>query len=442
MNFRPLPRATARFLGALAALTFVLPVAAAERVGLKLVADGLVSPLSYVPLPDGRALVVDQTGPVHLLGRDGKSAGLAAHFTNKLSEVTYNNFDERGVLDLALHPKFSANRRVLVTYTAPKGPATPSDWNCNLRLSSFTVPAAEPFRLDLDSERVLLDVPKPFHNHNGGRIAFGPDGFLYITVGDGGAANDQGKRPTTGNGQNLWSHLGKILRLDVDQEKAGKLYAIPADNPFADGKEGLPEIYAYGLRNVWGISFDRGGARELFAADVGQNLFEEVNIIVKGGNYGWNLREAFVPFDPASASKVPSTGATTGARGEPLLDPIFDYKHPTPRKTDEPVGISITGGYVYRGKALPALSGKYVFGDWSRNMAMADGVLFAATRPTDGSKRWTLEILEVTGPAGNKIGAYITGFGEDNDGELYMLTNDSNALRGQTGKVLKIVPAN
>lgn len=410
------------------------------KVGVKLVAEGFVSPLSYVPLPDSRALVVDQVGVVKLLGKEGAvAAGEVFDIRSRLSPVNSGAFDERGLLDLVLHPKFSENRRLFVTYTAPKSAATPADWDCILRLSEFKLPAGEPLKIDPGSERVLLDINKPFNNHNGARLAFGPDGLLYMSVGDGGDANDQGKRPSTGNGQNLWSHLGKMLRLDVDQQKDGKFYAIPADNPFSDGKQGLPEIFAYGLRNCWGISFDRGGGRELFAAEVGQNLYEEVNIIVKGGNYGWNLREGFHGFDPKTPNTSPDPGAKAGPRGEALVDPILEYPHPSVRKGSPVFGTSITGGYVYRGSAIAALTGNYVFADWSQNWGLPKGVLLLGRRPADQG-RWQVELIEVAAD-GQKFAAYITGIGQDNDGELYVLTNGSNSLIPGKGRIYKIVPA-
>jgi hypothetical protein len=226
-----------------------------------------------------------------------------------------------------------------------------------------------------------------------------------------------------------------MLRIDVNQ---GSPYGIPSDNPFADGKGGKAEIFAWGLRNPWGFSFDRGGQHELFSADVGQNRFEEVDIIVKGGNYGWNLREGFVCFDPKKPNNPPEDCPKTAADGKPLIDPILTYKNFTGFKKDpESRGISVTGGYVYRGKAIPQLQGKYVFGDWSRNWAKADGTVFVASRPASSSGKWTLETLPLGNPT---IPNYVVAFGEDSEGELYVLTNDRNGLMGTTGKVFKLVP--
>ena len=401
-------------------------------IALKQIADGLVAPSLLTQLPDGRILIGDQVGTVHVLGADGKlSEELFFDVRPKLAKLN-PGFDERGLLGLALHPQFKENNRIFVYYSAPKRADAPADWDHTSHVAEFKVSGG---KVDLNSERVLLQIDKPYFNHNGGRMAFGPDGYLYIAVGDGGNANDQGKRPETGNGQNLDTLLGKILRIDVNK---GQPYGIPQDNPFVGGK-GKPEIYAYGLRNPWGISFDRGGKHELFASDVGQDRFEELNIITKGGNYGWSLREGFGCFDPKASTKPPEDCPKKGANGEPLLDPVLAYKNFKGFARDpEATGISITGGYVYRGKAIPGLEGKYVFADWSRNWVKADGVMLVASR---NGEKWSWQPLEVEGQTKGSVGAYVTAFGEDNSGELYVLTNGSNMVKGTSGKVYKIVKA-
>jgi glucose/arabinose dehydrogenase len=410
------------------------------QVALQPVTESLTQPLTYTQLPGGTALVVDQPGYVWRIDPDGtRPTEPILNLTDRLSPINHGAFDERGVLDLALHPDFDSNRRVYITYTAPRRASAPSDWDCTLRLSEFRLPSQKPLLIDPASERVVLEIDKPYSNHHSGRIAFGPDGLLYLSVGDGGNANDQGKRPESGNGQNLQTLLGKILRIDVNKAGSGTVYSIPSDNPFANGGAGLPEIYAYGLRNVWGLSFDRGGSHELFAADVGQNLFEEVDIITKGGNYGWSLKEGFVAFDAKSPNKPPGTVPATGARGESLIDPILQYRHPGAKKDPEAFGISITGGYVYRGKALPELAGRYVFGDWSRNWGLPQGVILAAQRPGTGSGRWSVSPVAVVQP--QNFSGYVTGLGEGRDGELYLLTNGSNGLTPGKGRVWKLVPA-
>lgn len=416
------------------------------RVSLKLVAEGVVEPLSFNALPDGRALVADQVGFIRLMKAEGGlTEAPVADITAKLSQINQNAFDERGLLSLALHPDFAKNRRIFACYTAPRRASAPAEYDCTLRVSEFTLPAAEPLKIDSASEKIVLEVDKPYFNHNGGRIAFGPDGFLYVSVGDGGGPKGcdigLGHVPE-GNGQNLQTLLAKILRIDVNGADAahGKAYRIPTDNPFASGKDGLPEIYAYGIRNPWAISFDRGGKHELFEGDVGQMRWEEVNIIAKGGNYGWPLREGFDGMNREHPELPPSEPkAEKGLRGEALIDPIAVYKNVSGWRQDtNALGCSVTGGYVYRGKALPELAGHYIYGDWSGTQGSPQGRLFVARRPAGGSGQWAVESLRVGGR--NKAYGCVVAFGEDNDGELYVLTNGSTTLTPGKGRIWKIVP--
>lgn len=416
---------------------------AAAKPTLQLVAENFVSPTALAPIDGGRNLIADQLGQVRQMNKNGKLADKPVlDLATRLVSYNTNAFDERGLCGLTAHPKFSANRKFYAYYSAPLRATAPTNFNHTARLSEFTLAADDTG----GNERVLLEIDMPYFNHHSGRMAFGPDGFLYLAVGDGGNGNDvdapakngvqvQGKAPE-GNGQSRTTLLGKVLRLNVDKKDAGKEYAVPTDNPFVKGG-GLPEIFAYGLRNPWGLSFDRGGTRQLFVSDVGQDSWEEVNTIVKGGNYGWNIREGFVCFNPKDARKPPEECPKVGANGEPLIDPIFAYKNFRKfAKDPDAKGISITGGYVYRGKALPQLTGKYIFGDWSRNFVKADGVIYVATRGADG--KWTMDALEIEGKTGGAIGQFILAFGEDADGEIYVLTNTSSALRGTNGKVWKL----
>lgn len=420
------------------------PIDAAETgkgFGLKLVAEGFVSPTTLVPLPgpDGKLLVADQAGVIYVLGKDGQRA--SEPFLDIRPKLTKLNqgFDERGLLGLALHPKFSENKRFFIVYSAPRRDSAPENFDHTMRLSQFTA-NADGLSAKSASEKVILEIDKPFFNHNGGMVLFGPDNFLYLSTGDGGNGNDQdekGKpkgRPPEGNGQNLKTLLGKILRIDVDK---GDPYSVPQDNPFV-GKDALPEIWAYGLRNPWRVSFDQGGNHELFAADVGQDGYEEVDIITKGGNYGWRIKEGMHCFNPADTRNPPSDCPDHGANGDKLIDPILEYKNfKVHAKAPDAQGVSITGGYVYRGKALPAWQGKYIFGDWSRSFIKADGVLFAASKASDG--KWTWERIK---PATHQesLPFFITAFGQDSEGEIYVLTNGSNGVTGSAGKVFKIVP--
>lgn len=416
----------------------------APRTGLKLLAEGFGAPIALKSLGDGsgRLLVADQAGAIYLINKDGNKQGMP--FLDLRSKITKlgQGMEERGVLDIALHPDFRKNRKFYVVYSAPKRDGAPDDWDHTMLLSEFRVSEADAGTALPDSERVILQIDEPDWNHNSGRMAFGPDGYLHMTVGDGGAPNDVGRRghAPEGNGQNLQTLLGKVLRIDVDKAAP---YAIPSDNPFADGKKGLPEIYAYGIRNPWGLSFDRGGKHDLILADVGQDRWEEINVIRNGGNYGWRLREGFDGFDPENTNTAPENPAKVGAHSEPLIDPVMVYK--TLRgnaKVPNSYGVTITGGYVYRGKALPHLTGHYVFGDWSRSMGFASGTLLVASGPdhADASGRWASEPLPVAGHPDGGIGAFVWAFGEDEDGELYVLTNGANMVTGARGKVYKLVP--
>lgn len=222
--------------------------------------------------------------------------------------------------------------------------------------------------------------------------------------------------------------LGKILRIDVDKMDEGKAYGIPADNPFVDRGGMLPEIYALGFRNPWRIAFDDG---RLFVSDAGQNLWEEVDIVAKGGNYGWNIREGTHCFDPKNPSKSPDSCPDKDARGEPLIEPIVEYGHD--------LGSVVVGGYLYRGQALPEMSGKYIFANWSNSFAEGNGTLLVAT-PSDKGL-WSWEEIEISGRPGGRLGLFIRSFGLDDTSEIYVLTSAEVGPVNNTGKIFKILPA-
>jgi glucose/arabinose dehydrogenase len=415
-------------------LTACCACAADSKPALKLFADRLVAPLDLASIGGGQLLIADQVGRIHLADRDGKLAETRVLDLRDAALFVSGRFDERGLNGIAVHPKFAANRKFYAFYTAALRKSVPTNWNCTARLAEFTFKDGA-----ATDERILLEIDMPYANHHGGRMAFGPDGLLYLGTGDGGNAHDVGiGHSPQGNGQDTTKLLGKILRIDVDRKDAGREYGIPKDNPFADGGKGAPEIFAWGMRNPWGLSFDRAGKRDLFVADVGQDSWEEINLVVKGGNYGWRIREGFVCFDPKAPRKPPEDCPKTGALGEPLLDPALAYKNMGKYAKDpEAKGISITGGYVYRGKLHPQLTGKYIFADWSRAWAKPDGVIYVASRGADG--KWTMDALDLATHPGGVIGAYIPAIGEDADGELYVMTNDSNMMKGNTGKVYKLI---
>ena len=280
-----------------------------------------------------RLFIVTQQGVIHVIPNDQK-VDKTATFLDIESRVVYqDNKNEEGLLGLAFHPNYEKNGQFFVYYTTQDEPQTSI-------ISRFRVSEDDPNRADPDSEFELMRIAQPFWNHNGGTIEFGPDGHLYVGLGDGGKAND-----TLMNGQNVQTLLGSILRIDVDGKSKGRNYGIPSDNPFSNtGGLARPEIFAYGFRNVWRLSFDPK-TNLLWAADVGQNIWEEINIVRKGGNYGWNLREGKHKFGPVGSP----------ARDD-LIDPIWEYDHD--------VGKSITGGAVYRGTKVPALDGYYLYADY------------------------------------------------------------------------------
>ncbi len=349
--------------------------------------SGKVNPLRLILLTnagDGsnRLFVPTQQGVIHVFPGDPAQAKETKVFIDLTDRVKYDDkTNEEGFLGLAFPPNYKQSGEFFVFYT-PKG------GKMRNVVSRFRVSRDDPNRADPASEEILFTFEKPFWNHDGGTIAFGPDGMFYVTHGDGGAGGDPHD-----NGQNLKTLLGKILRVDVTKKGAGLPYAIPPDNPFV-GKDGArPEIWAYGLRNVWRMGFDRKTG-ELWAADVGQNLYEEINIVKKGGNYGWNRREALHPFGPKSMSGSPD-----------LIDPIWEYHHD--------VGKSITGGTVYRGSRVPELAGHYVYADYVSGRVWALKYDPAAGRVTANRPvKWT--------------GAPVYSFGEDEQGEQYLLTATTN----------------
>lgn len=333
-----------------------------------------------------RVFVATQHGVIHVFPNDPK-AGKSKIFLDLQERVRYDdNANEEGFLGLTFHPRYKETGEFFVFYTRKKAKHPHTNVVSRFRVRRDDLDQADPA-----SEEELLIVEHPYWNHDGGTICFGPDGFLYVALGDGGDANDP-----HGYGQNLKTHLGKILRLDVDKKDPSLPYAIPKDNPFVDRKDARPEIWAYGLRNVWRMSFDRKTGAG-WAADVGQNLFEEINLLTAGGNYGWSLREGLHPF-----------GAGGVGPRKDLIDPIWEYHHD--------IGKSITGGLVYRGKRLPELDGAYLYADY------VSGLIWALRYDYDQRRVTANQPI----PSRNLP---ILSFGEDEQGEAYLLTY-SNDGRG------------
>ena len=346
---------------------------AAGAYDLKLIADNFVSPVTLVEAPDGKhnLYVVDQDGKIWIINADGtKMQNPFIDVSNKMVTLM-PGYDERGLLGLAFHPDFKTNGKFYLFYTAPPhagGPQPGASWDNLTRVSEFTVSQNNPNQADLSTEKVILEADHPEFNHDGGTIAFGADGFLYISIGDGGNADDIGpghvddwyKVNSGGNGQDVKQNLlGNILRIDVDHPGDGKNYGIPPDNPFVNG-EGKDEIFAYGFRNPYRFSFDLAGDKSLYAGDAGQSLYEEIDVVKKGGNYGWNVKEGTHCFSTANDTTELASCPAVDSAGNPLIDPVIEVANSANPKGGET--IAIVGGNVYRGTSIPALAGKYIFG--------------------------------------------------------------------------------
>lgn len=360
------------------------PIASALQ--LTPIADGFTRPLYVGDAGDGsnRLFVLEQSGKIWVIEDGIKLEQPFLDVSQIITQTALNMsyYTEQGLLGIAFHPNYKSNGYFFINYTDTSGGTVVARYNVSL---------SNPNIADASSAQIIFQIAQPFANHNGGYMDFGPDGYLYIALGDGGSANDP-----LGAGQNTQILLGSILRLDVDN---GLPYSIPADNPFVGDDTSADEIWAYGLRNPWRFSFD-AATGDLYIADVGQNLWEEVNFqsadSLGGENYGWNAWEATHAF------------ANVAAEGHIL--PIAEYSHS--------IGCSITGGYVYRGEAIPDLEGVYLFSDY------CSGRVWASYRDLD--MQWnTIEFLNTGMP--------VSSFGEDEANELYIID--------YTGTIYRIDPA-
>ena len=338
-------------------------------------------PLEYIQPGDGsnRVFVVEKSGKIIVFDNNPQVTSTKVFLD--LSSRVDSSSTEKGLLGLTFHPNFAQNGLFYANYTTRSSTV----------VARYQVSPDQPDQGLINSEQVLLNIAQPYPNHKGGHMAFGPDGYLYIGMGDGGSEGDP-----LGNGQKLDTLLGKILRIDVDHADSGKLYGIPTDNSFAGNQNGYrEEIYAYGFRNPWKFSFDTKNGR-LWVADVGQNTVEEIDIVEKGLNYGWNIMEGSLCY-PAS-----KTCSRTG-----LQLPIWEYPHP--------LGIAITGGYVYYGSLNPSLTGAYVYGDYGTGLI------------------WALWVDAAQTPQNNVLlhtNLNISSFGVDQNGEIYIID-----LKGKIYKI-------
>lgn len=419
---------------ALLAVSSAPALAAGPKIKLEPVVSGVNAPLAMVQTPDGRMLIIEQWGRILVLDKGKLRPTPFLDIRSKIPNL-HPDFDERGLLGIALHPKFKENGKFYVAYSAHL------DFQQDLGqmlwydhsnvVEEYTVFKNDPNTADPSTARRIMSDAWPQFNHNGHWIGFGPDGMLYVSMGDGGYANDWGigHNVTIGNGQDMTTTLGKILRIDVDTRTGSKAYGIPKDNPFVSDKNAKPEIWALGERNPWRCSFDTGSGR-LFCGDVQQNSYERVEIIGKGQNMGWRRVEGMMRcFDYTKPDDHPANCDKSG-----ITPAILEYNNCT-AKPQGCKGISVTGGYVYQGKHA-AWKGKYIFGDWSKSFAEMDGQIFIATEK-DG--KWSMEVAEAVGMSGKK--PYVLAFAQDSAGEVYALTSVTTGPVGSLDTIYKIVPA-
>ncbi len=409
-----------------------------DSITLQTVAEGFTAPVYLTqPANDNRLFVVDQVGKIYIINNGQKSAQPFLDISSKIVQLKTDQEEERGLLGLAFHPDYKSNGKFYVYYSAPLRSSAPKDWNCTSTIAEYKVSTSDTNKADPTSGRVLLQIDKPQKNHNAGTLAFGPDGFLYISIGDGGGADDKDMghvsdwydKNAGGNGQDTKQNLlGNILRIDVNN---GNPYGIPTDNPFADGKDGLKEIYAYGLRNPYRFCFAGDGS--LIAADAGQVLYEEIDVITKGGNYGWNVKEGRHCFNAADNKQPFDSCPVKDKMGNAFVEPVIEFKNAMNFK--DGLGIVSIGGVVYSGSGLPALKDKYLFGVWTQEHDKSKGVIFAADRK--GSD-WPYKRMFIKNDQNGELGAYLLAFGQDRNGEVYVLTIINEGPKGNTGTVYRL----
>jgi glucose/arabinose dehydrogenase len=431
-------------------------------VSLQTIADGFNSPTSAALAPGiaTRLFVTDQTGKIWSVDLTSGQKSLFANLTPILADlgnvVPGTRFDERGLLGLAFDPGYQSDGRVFTYQTEPW--ERPADFTtepgerancrqydprfiphpCQNVLTAWEVrdPTNPDTTIDASSGRELLRIDKPEFNHNAGSLQFGPDGMLYLSVGDGGFGDDQGPGHVPGgNAQSLapLNVLGKILRIDPNgSNSANGQYGIPADNPFV-GARGADETWAYGLRNPYRISFD-SVTGQLWTADTGQNNLEEVDVIRRGGNFGWRVQEGTFAFHPGSPAS-PEDSFVTRGHVPGLVAPVAEYDHTGPHGTIN--GEAAIGGYVYHGAAVPQLAGRYVFGDYSHEAdeGIPSGRLF--TLDDSGNAAHRVTIVSVDGA--DDFPMFVLGFASAASGELYVLANSTGTLAGRTGVLAQVV---
>lgn len=424
-------------------------ISAGPQVGLETVADGFTAPVAAVSEAGfgDDIFVVEQGGRIWRVSlRDGAkslyldfSSELVSNFGQLFAGSSFEGFDERGLLGFVFHPDFANNNKVY-TYISSDHVENAAhfttltggqDADHMSVVSEWVVVNPQSSNPQATAQREILIVDQPQFNHNGGMLAFGPEGNLFIALGDGGSANDTGDgHGSNGNGRDNTNPLGAILRIDVDTvAPANGRYGIPNTNPFVSGA-GLDEIYVYGLRNPYRFAIEENASsgHDLFIGDVGQDAIEELNRVPlsdSGSNFGWNYKEGRFFFSVQNGSTFVSPNPPSGVMIPPLVDPLVQYDHNE--------GISVIAGFTYRGSAIPTLTGQYVFADWGRSFASPDGRLLLVNSSDQ------LRELRVPGGAG----LHITGFGQDREGEIYVVGSQGFRVTDQgMGSLRKLVPQN
>jgi glucose/arabinose dehydrogenase len=367
----------------------------AISVGVQVVASGIQAPTAIVFPDNGQAWITEQSGKIRVIQQGKLLDEPLIDLKEKMVKLS-RGYEERGLLGIVLHPEFKTNKKVYLYYDIPSVQKS----NHSGVLAEYTL-AESGNKINVASERIILTIEESDGNHNGGCLQFGPDGYLYVSFGDGGGQGDEHGK--IGNGQDMNTWHGKILRIDINTDSG---YKVPKDNPFVGKTDVKPEIWAYGFRNPWRFSFDKVSG-QLFAGDVGQSAWEEVDIVKKGGNYGWRLMEGTHCYNPDKGCNI-----------KEMIAPIAEYHHSE--------GVSVTGGYVYNGSKNPQIKGKYIFADWT-----GKGYYLQ-----QAGNKWARGKLSFTNIADN---AKITAFGEDAAGELYVLTNIDTGPENKNGTVYKIV---
>lgn len=433
--------------------------ASPTKVNLQTIATGLISPVGGAVAPGmpNRIFVLDQIGKIWSIEVYGSRRGEVNLFLDVSTRMVPVglfkplNYDERGLLGLAFHPSFihnglfytftsepASNRKPdFTTSTVPRVPSDPVDEIEEQSVITewrMTYPGNPNSEVDVNSARELMRIAKPQFNHNGGALAFGPDRLLYISLGDGGNANDEGTgHAPGGNAQSLaeGNVLGKILRIDpLGRNSANGKYGIPASNPYV-GKPGANEIFAHGLRNPYRMSFDSRTGK-LWVGDVGQNDIEEIDIVTAGGNYGWPVKEATFLFDDGACLPDHHAFVYKNSPGAPagFIDPIAQYDHVDGVGAPE-TRVAIVGGFVYRGSKMESLKGRYIFGDYSAEIGeAAAGHMFVLNANN--------QVTELIAANRNPLALAVLGWVQDHRGEIYLLANGSGTLNGKTGMVLKL----